>query len=124
LKSIGNCCAAWIVTGFATVGGVEIIRKGIFPQSEKLKAFVVGAVTYRGFEALDKFLSDKVPKNNLFVHLGHSRKKGEAAKCPFYPAFAGEIKISVCNSMKINRIQQIRHIENNGAKKLMKLKNF
>lgn len=83
-EKLRNCISAWIITGFATIEGIEIIRQGILTQSEKLKAFIVGAGTYRGFEALDKLLANNVSKNRLFVHLGHSRKTGENAKYPFY----------------------------------------
>lgn len=83
-EKLRNCASAWIITGFATVEGIEIIQQGILTQPEKLKAFIVGAGTYRGFEALDKLLANNVSKNRLFVHLGHSRKTGENAKYPFY----------------------------------------
>jgi hypothetical protein len=78
------CRAAWIVTGFATVEGVEAVALALVSQPSKLRTFIVGSGTYRGFEALDKLISRGVDPNCLYVHLGHSRSTGPDAKYRFY----------------------------------------
>lgn len=85
-EKLDKCCAVWIVTGFATVEGVEIIRQGILASPEKLKAFIIGAGTYRGFKSLDKLLVSGIAKDRLYVHLGHSSltKPNEPYPVGFY----------------------------------------
>jgi hypothetical protein len=61
------------VVGFATVEGVERLRTGLLGDPSKLKTFVLGASTYRGFEALDRLIAGGVNPDNVFVHLGHTR---------------------------------------------------
>lgn len=72
-----------IVVGFATVEGVEAVFQGAQPR--KLASLVLGASTYKGFEALDKIISLGADANNIHVHLGHCRKtKSDKAKKPYY----------------------------------------
>ena len=81
---LAQCRAAWIVTGFATVEGVEAIAPAFRSSPTKLQALVIGAGTERGFEALDRLLSIGVPQDRLFVHLGHTRSTGAGATHRFY----------------------------------------
>ena len=69
---MSRCRAIWMVTGFATVEGIEAIAPALLSQPSKLQALIVGAGTYRGFEALDRLLSKGVHPDRLYVHLGHS----------------------------------------------------
>ncbi len=71
-----------IVTGFATPGGVKAISPALLAQPSKVDAFVIGAATYPAFEALDDLLAAGVPRDRLFVHLGHSHATG-TPKNPF-----------------------------------------
>jgi hypothetical protein len=79
-----KCRSVWIVTGFATVEGVEAIAAPLRHAPGKLQALVIGAGTGRGFDALDRLLDKGVPRNRLFVHLGHTQLTGPKAKHRFY----------------------------------------
>jgi hypothetical protein len=79
-----SCRSVWIVTGFATVEGVRSISEPLIQSPQKLQAFVIGAGTSQGFEALDRLVSHGVPPDRLFVHLGHTRLTGPKAKHRFY----------------------------------------
>lgn len=81
---LSQCQAAWIVTGFATVEGVETLAPALAAQPQKLQAFVLGASTYRGFQSLDRLLAAGVPPDRLHVHLGHTRLTTSGAKYSFY----------------------------------------
>jgi HKD family nuclease len=71
-----------IITGFATPGGIAAIADPIANNPAKLKALVVGAATFRAFEALDDLVADGVPIASLHVHLGHTAMTG-GRKNPF-----------------------------------------
>jgi hypothetical protein len=71
-----------IVTGFATPGGLASIFGPIRARPRSLKALVVGAATYPGFEALDELLAIGVPPDCLHVHLGHTAET-RGRKNPF-----------------------------------------
>jgi hypothetical protein len=74
-----------IVAGFATVEGVAALKTGICRNPAALHTFVVGAGTYRAFDAFDQLIADGVPKDRLFVHLGHARMTTSAkARHRFY----------------------------------------
>lgn len=72
------------MSGFVTVEGIEAVSAPIRANPTKLQHLVVGAGTYRAFEALDRLAAAGVPLNRLYVHLGHTRLTGSAAKHPFY----------------------------------------
>lgn len=71
-----------IVTGFATPGGLETISGPIRARPDSLKALVVGAATYPGFQSLDDLLVAGVAPACLHVHLGHTNETG-GRKNPF-----------------------------------------
>lgn len=79
---IGHCVSVSMVSGFATPSGIEQIEDPVLANPAKLTALVVGAGTFRAFEALDGLLDAGVPPGNLFVHLGMSRMSG-GRKNPF-----------------------------------------
>jgi HKD family nuclease len=81
---LAQCRHASIVVGFATVEGVKAITEPLKTHPGKLSKIVVGAATYRAFDALDYLASFGIPVSQFFVHLGHSRQTGKAAKHPFY----------------------------------------
>ena len=62
-----------IVAGFMTVEGLEAIAAPIRLSPAKIKCLVVGAATWRAFDALDNLVAAGVSPSALFVHLGHSR---------------------------------------------------
>ena len=74
-----------MVTGFLTVEGAKVLLPALHSSPSKLKTLVVGAGTYRGFEALDELLSNGVSRDCLHIHLGYTRPTTSAkAKHSFY----------------------------------------
>ena len=68
-----RCTSASLVAGFMTVEGIEVIAAPLRAHPGKLAHLVVGAGTWRAFDALDRLISVGVAPSALFVHLGHSR---------------------------------------------------
>src|ERR1043165_4471295 len=73
-----------IIAGFVTVEGVKAIENSLRINPSRLDVLVVGAGTYRAYEALDELIGYGVPNKNLFVHLGHTKLTREGAKHAFY----------------------------------------
>lgn len=73
-----------IVTGFATVEGIKVFESTLKENPRKLENLVIGAGTYKAYEALDQLIGIGVPNQNLFVHLGHARLTGLDAAHRFY----------------------------------------
>ncbi len=71
-----------MVSGFATPSGIDQISHPLMANPAKLESLVVGAGTFRAFEAIDGLLDAGVAPNRLFVHLGMSRATG-GVKNPF-----------------------------------------
>jgi len=70
-NSLTGCRTAEIVSGFATPDGVDALRaKSV---SSKIKRFVLGAGTFKAFEALDGLINSGLPAGAARVHLGHTR---------------------------------------------------
>lgn len=68
-----QCTSASLVVGFATVEGIAAIEPAVASAPKKLKTFVLGASTFRGFEALEQLLAKGVSPTSVLVHLGHTR---------------------------------------------------
>jgi len=68
-----RCTSASLIAGFVTVEGIEAIAAPLRAHPGKLAHLVVGAGTWRAFDALDRLISVGVAPSALFVHLGHSR---------------------------------------------------
>lgn len=83
-SEINACSSASFVTGFITMEGVEALVDPIKARPSKLAALVVGAGTYRAYEALDTLLDAGVDTSRLYVHLGHTKRTGGGAKHLFY----------------------------------------
>jgi HKD family nuclease len=81
---LASCQSASFVAGFLTVEGVAAIADPLKVAPGKLDRLVVGAGTYRSYEALDKLVNLGVPLNRLHVHLGHTRATTATAKHKFY----------------------------------------
>jgi HKD family nuclease len=81
---LAQCTSASIVVGFMTVEGIEAIAASFRAHPAKLARLVVGAGTYRSFEALDQLISIGVGVDRLRLHLGHSRPTAGGARHPFY----------------------------------------
>ena len=77
---LDRCQAASLVSGFVTVEGIEAVAPPIRANPAKLKHIVVGAGTYRAYEAFDGLIASGVPLDRFFVHLGHSRPTSSSAK--------------------------------------------
>src|SRR3981081_1044875 len=75
-----GCRTAEIVSGFATPDGVEALRAN--SVSSQIKRLVLGAGTFKAFEALDGLISSGLPTGAARVHLGHTRATG-GRKHPF-----------------------------------------
>jgi hypothetical protein len=80
---LDRCRAASLVSGFVTVEGIEAVAAPIRANPVKLKHIVVGAGTYRAYEAFDGLIGSGVPLDRFFVHLGHSRPTSSTAKYRF-----------------------------------------
>jgi hypothetical protein len=81
---LDRCHAVSLVSGFVTVEGIEAIAPPIRANPTKLNHIVVGAGTYRAYEAFDGLISSGVPLDRFFVHLGHSRATKSGATHRFY----------------------------------------
>lgn len=79
-----RCTSASMITGFMTVEGAHALREVLAAEPAKLQSLVVGAGTWRAFDAFDSLLGAGVPNTCLRVHLGHSRPTGASAKFGFY----------------------------------------
>jgi hypothetical protein len=62
---ISRCTAVSLVAGFMTVEGIEAIAGPIRANPDKLARLVVGAGTYRAYEALDRMVADGVELDRL-----------------------------------------------------------
>lgn len=76
------CRSVAMVSGFATAEGIEQISGPLQLEPGKLECLVVGAGTFRAFEAFDGLLADGIAPSKLFVHLGMTRRSG-GIKNPF-----------------------------------------
>lgn len=77
---LAGCKTAQIVSGFATPDGLKALQAEAF--SHKIANFVLGAGTFKAFEALDGLISSGLPSGSARVHLGHTRPSG-TRKHPF-----------------------------------------
>lgn len=80
---LNRCVSASLVAGFMTVDGIEAIGAPIRAIPGKLTRLVVGAGTWRAFDALDGLITAGVSRSALHVHLGHTRPSG-TNKNPFH----------------------------------------
>jgi hypothetical protein len=71
---LAGCRSAEIVSGFATPDGVETLRVGT--AARRITRFVLGAGTFKAFEALDKLIDAGLAPSSVRVHLGHTRATG------------------------------------------------
>lgn len=81
-QKITNAKRIKIVTGFATVEGMKALEKALTRNPFYLEVLVIGAGTFKAYEALDELIEKGVANQNLFVHLGHTRPSG-SVKHPF-----------------------------------------
>jgi hypothetical protein len=81
---MSNASRVNIITGFATVEGVKALEETIRLNPTSLELFVLGAGTYKAYEALDQLIEFGVSNSSLFVHLGHTRLTKESATHSFY----------------------------------------
>jgi hypothetical protein len=77
---LARCREARIVSGFATPDGVAALRVG--PAAKKIARLVLGAGTFKAFEALDNLIATGLPASAARLHLGFSRDTGRP-KNPF-----------------------------------------
>ena len=80
---IEECTSTSIASGFVTVDGIESILSPLRSSPNKLHSLVVGAATYRAFQAIDILIAAGISENRISVHLGHTREtktKGAASK--------------------------------------------
>ncbi len=81
---LSRCSHASLVAGFMTVEGITAIQGPLRANPGKLTQLVVGAATWRAFDALDQLHLAGVPLNALHVHLGHSKATTSGATHRFY----------------------------------------
>jgi len=77
---LAGCKTAKIVSGFATPDGVDALRAT--SVSSKINRLVLGAGTFKAFEALDGLIASGLLPGAARVHLGHTRATG-GKKHPF-----------------------------------------
>jgi hypothetical protein len=77
---LAACSSAQIVSGFATPDGIEALRAKAV--SKKITRLVLGAGTFKAFEALDELIVSGLPPVAARIHLGHTRATG-GRKHPF-----------------------------------------
>lgn len=70
---LARCRSASLISGFMTVEGIESIAAPLRAHPQKLRTLVVGAGTYKAYEAFDRLIAAGVPQDRLHVHLGQSR---------------------------------------------------
>ena len=70
---LNRCTTASLVAGFANVEGIEAIAAPIRRHPSKLAHLVVGAGTYRAYQALDDLVAAGVQLDRLYVHLGSTK---------------------------------------------------
>jgi hypothetical protein len=75
-----RCREARIVAGFATPDGVAALRVGA--AAPKITRLVLGAGTFKAFQALDSLIASGLPASAARLHLGYSRATGRP-KNPF-----------------------------------------
>lgn len=80
--NLTRCRRAAIVSGFLTADGTDALRLMSTAHTAKLSHLVIGAGTYRAFEALDRMINAGVSNSRVRIHLGHSRLTG-GRKNPF-----------------------------------------
>ena len=83
-RKLGSSVRTQIIAGFATVEGMAAIEGPISLNPAELDTLIVGAGTYRAFEAFDRLLGFGVAPDRLWVHLGHTRTTGGSARHRFY----------------------------------------
>jgi HKD family nuclease len=83
-NKLASAISIQIVVGFATVEGVAALEQPISNNPGAIQTLIVGAGTYRAYEAFDRLIALGVVPDRLFVHLGHTRTTGAAAKHRFY----------------------------------------
>lgn len=71
---LAGCLSARIVSGFATPDGVDALRATA--AASKIARLVLGAGTFKAFEALDTLIAAGLPPASARVHLGHTRPTG------------------------------------------------
>lgn len=76
--------SASFISGFITPEGIEAVARAVEREPTKLSALVVGAGTWRAYDAFDRLLNIGVSPAALRVHLGHSRPTRAGAKHAFY----------------------------------------
>ena len=79
-----SCNGASIVAGFMTVEGIDALLRPVQNDVSKISSMVIGAGTYRAFDAFDRLRVLGVAPDRLRVHLGHSRPTTTGARYSFY----------------------------------------
>jgi hypothetical protein len=75
---------ASLVAGFITVEGIGSIEASLARDPAKLDLLLVGAGTWRAFDAFDRLAGLGARSSSLRVHLGHTRTTSAGARHPFY----------------------------------------
>jgi hypothetical protein len=78
-----RCRSAAVVAGFVTPDGVDALDLFKPSHARKLSRLVIGAGTYRAFEAIDRLIFAGVPPVGVRIHLGHCRLSG-GKRNPFH----------------------------------------
>ncbi|SDE47645.1 phospholipase D family protein [Belnapia rosea] len=71
---LARCREARIISGFATPDGVAALKVGA--SAPKITRLVLGAGTFKAFQALDSLITSGLPASAARLHLGYSRATG------------------------------------------------
>ncbi|MGJ4940623.1 hypothetical protein ACQR1W_08640 [Bradyrhizobium sp. HKCCYLS1011] len=63
------------MAGFMTPDGIDAAGFDAMAHATKISELVIGAGTYRAFEAIDSLISAGVPLDRVRIHLGHNRSR-------------------------------------------------
>ena len=72
-RRLDSCTSVSLVVGFMTEDGINVIAEPLRTSPNKLCHLVVGAGTYKVFEACDHLLEVGVNPDHIHVHLGSTR---------------------------------------------------
>ncbi|MCY4214556.1 MAG: hypothetical protein OXF68_13150 [Gammaproteobacteria bacterium] len=89
---IDRCTSASLVVGFMTLAGINAISEPLHKNPSKLRTLVIGAGNHKAFEACDQLFGAGVNPDNIYVHLGSTRRKNkDPGFVPYHPMLHSKI---------------------------------
>ena len=89
---LDGCTSASLIAGFMTVDGIEAVAEPLRAEPGKLSCLVVGAGTYKAFDACDLLLEAGVESGAVRVHLGFTRPtNSKLGFVPYHPMLHSKV---------------------------------